>query len=74
MNHKQLKQNLVSFRDHPLEFARIQEMLNNGWAVINFVAHNYQYVAILEDRSEVNKLPEKDIIFYVPPRKKITIG
>ena len=73
MNHKQLKQNLVSFKEHPSEFARIQEMLNKGWAVVNFVAQNYQYVVILEDRSEVNKLPEKDVVLYVPPRKKITI-
>jgi len=74
MNYKKLKQNLVSFMDNPSEFAKIQEMLNSGWAVVNLVAQNSHYVAILEDRSELNKLSPEDTVLYVPPRKKIAIG
>ena len=68
MKTKQPQKKLISFFDHPNELQKIQDEINNGWAVTTLCANGKTFVGIMEKQAS-----NSEDIIYIPPRKKIKI-
>jgi hypothetical protein len=67
-------QKLISFTDNKIDFDRIKQDMEDGWAIISLLQNGGYYIGVMEKMPDYSSMPNNDIKVFIPPRKKIKIS
>lgn len=67
-------QKLISFADNKIDFDRIKQDMEDGWAIISLLQNGGYYIGVMEKMPDYSSMPNNDIKVFIPPRKKIKIS
>lgn len=65
-------QKFISFSLDPSDIRKVEQLKDDGWAIVRLVPYGNQYVGIIEKFSHDNSNNPEEQVIYIPPKKKIS--